>query len=246
MGNVYPDDIAPPQHSSSMAANFRGLAINVDGIDGETLKLKAWATYDTFAEGSVNLDLLDVYVDGQSDVPGLTYDIEDVTEDDSYTFNFGGGIGDKPVIQFSIEYNGTWSDHDFQFGIFEELDTDEDGMPDNYEDEFGLAKDVNDANEDLDGDGLTNFQEFAAGTLPNDANSVFKISINELGAFTATVEWTSIPGQVYIVESSTDMTTWIQHPGTPEVTATQNTSMMTINLEANETRYFFRARKKDS
>ncbi|MCZ6672954.1 MAG: hypothetical protein O7C75_08440, partial [Verrucomicrobia bacterium] len=70
----------------------------------------------------------------------------------------------------------------------EELDTDEDGMPDNYEEQHGLAKDVDNADDDLDGEGAFNFEEYAAGTLPDDANSVFKISLSESGEFTATVE----------------------------------------------------------
>ncbi len=51
-------------------------------------------------------------------------------------------------------------------------DTDGDGLPDEYEDEHQLRKDVrSDANEDLDGDGLTNLQEFIEGTNINNKDS---------------------------------------------------------------------------
>jgi hypothetical protein len=169
----------------------------------------------------------------------------DLTGNENVSFNFGTGVVDEPVYQFTINYSGGFSAHDFQFGVFTELDTDEGGMPDSYEEQFGLQKNVDDADGDLDGDGTTNFNEYAAGTAPNDANSVFKISISELGTVTATVEWTSLPGEIYVVESSSNLKDWAQHPGTPEVTANQNTSMMTINLAPNETSHFFRARKKD-
>ena len=50
-------------------------------------------------------------------------------------------------------------------------DLDNDGLPNDYEELFGLNPLVNDANGDLDGDGLTNLQEFNKGTLPNNADT---------------------------------------------------------------------------
>jgi len=52
------------------------------------------------------------------------------------------------------------------------LDTDGDGMNDWWEDKYGLNKDdPSDADEDLDGDGYTNLQEFNLQSDPTDANS---------------------------------------------------------------------------
>lgn len=48
------------------------------------------------------------------------------------------------------------------------VDTDEDGMPDFYENTNGLDPNVDDAGDDLDGDGLTNLEEFQGGTNPQD------------------------------------------------------------------------------
>lgn len=50
-------------------------------------------------------------------------------------------------------------------------DTDEDGIPDSYENANGLDPDTDDTNEDLDGDGLNNLGEFNTGTAANNPDS---------------------------------------------------------------------------
>jgi len=50
-------------------------------------------------------------------------------------------------------------------------DFDNDGMPNDFEDLFGLDKFTNDANNDLDNDGLTNIQEFTLGTIVNNPDT---------------------------------------------------------------------------
>ena len=71
-----------------------------------------------------------------------------------------------------------------QLGLnFESSDTDSDGMSDSFEVEFNLAPLNDDASIDLDGDGLTNLEEFLRGSEPNDPASpsnVFFISKNGL------------------------------------------------------------------
>ena len=48
----------------------------------------------------------------------------------------------------------------------ESVDSDNDGMGDNFENFFGLNPNVDDASEDPDGDGDTNLQEFLNNTNP--------------------------------------------------------------------------------
>ncbi|MCL4303501.1 MAG: SBBP repeat-containing protein [Anaerolineae bacterium] len=50
-------------------------------------------------------------------------------------------------------------------------DADNDGLPDQWEADNGLDPQVNDANSDLDHDGLTNLEEYQGGTNPNDHDS---------------------------------------------------------------------------
>ena len=51
------------------------------------------------------------------------------------------------------------------------LDTDGDGLPDDWETKYGLDVTQNDADADKDGDGFTNAEEYAAGTDPSDKKS---------------------------------------------------------------------------
>ncbi|HTD87831.1 MAG TPA: lamin tail domain-containing protein [Candidatus Binatia bacterium] len=58
------------------------------------------------------------------------------------------------------------------------LDFDTDGIPDEWEAAYGLdSRNPADATQDTDHDGMTNLQEYQAGTLPNDPASVLRLTI---------------------------------------------------------------------
>lgn len=65
-----------------------------------------------------------------------------------------------------------WADNDNDtLGDNADLDDDNDSMPDEWENSYGLDPYVNDADEDDDADGYTNLEEYEAQTIPNDPNS---------------------------------------------------------------------------
>lgn len=86
----------------------------------------------------------------------------------------------------------------------EDLDSDGDGLPLSYEQLYGLDPARNDANGDLDGDGATNLQEFRAGTLPNRADSVFRMVGRRFGVNQVELLWTPIEGRSYKLFAAPD------------------------------------------
>lgn len=96
---------------------------------------------------------------------------------------------------------------DASLGNPEEEDADFDGMPDTWESSYGLDRfTANDA-DDLDGDGLSNLEEYIAGTSPIDSNDSFNVS----GSFSVDqfeMNLPTISGREYTVHVSTDLETW--------------------------------------
>ena len=95
-------------------------------------------------------------------------------------------------------------------------DNDGDHIPNTYELTNGLDPDWPlDANEDLDGDGSTNLDEFISGTDPTDKNDVLRISAIDLQSTSVYVSWPSILGRTYKLSWSIDLTNWAQATNTP-------------------------------
>jgi len=62
---------------------------------------------------------------------------------------------------------------------------------------------------DSDGDGMTDYAEFIAGTNPtNAASKLIFLSVTVQTNNAIQLEWAAIPGRVYQVESSTDLDSW--------------------------------------
>jgi len=94
-----------------------------------------------------------------------------------------------------------------------ETDTDDDGMSDDYERAFSLMVGVDDAGEDLDGDGQSNLAESASGTDPFAAGSVLASTAIETPEGGFRVVFTTVPGKRYFLETSTDeFATWSTDP----------------------------------
>ncbi len=82
-------------------------------------------------------------------------------------------------------------------GTLPVADTDADGLPDAWEQLYGLnASDPTDAGADLDGDGLSNLDEYRAGTRPNDPTSSLGLGF-VLGPDRVTLQFNAVAGRTY-------------------------------------------------
>ena len=89
------------------------------------------------------------------------------------------------------------------------LDSDGDGLPDAWElTHFGTLSFG--PNDDTDGDGATNLQEYLAGTDPNDPASVLAITsyTTAPGGTATTLTWRSVMTRNYVIEQSLDLKSW--------------------------------------
>jgi type VI protein secretion system component Hcp len=88
-------------------------------------------------------------------------------------------------------------------------DSEQDGLPDSWESQYGLQVGVNDAASDPDGDGMSNLDEFRLGTHPRSGASFFRVVLQPVQGQPrlANLQWNSVAGKTYVVEWSPDLKT---------------------------------------
>jgi len=107
-------------------------------------------------------------------------------------------------VQANVTYNVVVSNPSRPSGIRSSdatitvaVDADHDGIPDDWESAWGLnSNNPLDAGLDYDGDGMTNLQEYIAGTDPWDSDSYLKV--DQINA-TGTLQFTARAGRTYTI-----------------------------------------------
>ena len=104
-------------------------------------------------------------------------------------------------------------------------DSDGDGIPDWWMIQYfhhltGQAGDKSRAGDDADGDGMSNLEEYLAGTSPIDSNSVLKVQIAvDLSGTNVLLTWPAILGKNYRVQYKNNLSdpAWQDAPENPTI-----------------------------
>jgi len=96
-------------------------------------------------------------------------------------------------------------------------------------------------NADSDGDGMTNRQEFLAGTDPNDRGSLFKLDgfLHDPAKGEQTLTWRAKRGVRYRVQSSENLSSWTTDNST-ELLGNDGDVSLSIKPVGNKTKLFYR------
>jgi type VI protein secretion system component Hcp len=145
--------------------------------------------------------------------------------EDVIIFSYGiGSGGDRPHEAFHLAFgkitytyylntaDSVISSYDYRSntgssGSGSATDSDGDGMPDEWEIAHDLLVGYNDADEDADGDGFTNLQEYLLGTDPRSGASFFKVTVAPVSGSPGIYQltWNSVVGKDYVIEWSPDL-----------------------------------------
>jgi len=131
---------------------------------------------------------------------------------------------------------------------FWDPDSDGDGIPDSWMLQIfghptGLASDHSRAQDDADGDGMTNLQEYRAGTDPLDAQSCLKLQFQGMDSTTRRPQFSfeAMPGIGYTIQYSDSLTSSIWQKLRDETAGDSiRTIILTDPTAANTSTRFYR------
>ncbi|MDA0990295.1 MAG: hypothetical protein O3A51_06050, partial [Verrucomicrobia bacterium] len=111
-----------------------------------------------------------------------------------------------------FDVDATYPDFDGDgLSDYSDADDDNDDLPDAWEDAHGLdsknPNGIHGKNGDKDKDGLTNYEEFLAGTDPDDPSDNLKITTIDLTGGNPEIHWTTKGGYDYRIQCTDDLTT---------------------------------------
>jgi hypothetical protein len=162
-----------------------------------------------------------VFMDGATNpvvtVPGNVWRATGLQPSSSHSFSIAYQFGNGQRSAMSPAATGfTWGE-----------DLNHDGVPDDWQSRFWpeLATGTwPPGYEDSDGDGVSNYGEFLAGTDPRDATSVLKMKIS-FGPRDRRLTWTARQGAIYQVQVSNNFETWSNF-GAPRLAAGTSDSVV--------------------
>ncbi len=151
----------------------------------------------------------------------------------------------SPIGDYSILPSGAAdANYSIQFepGVLRitTVDTDGDGLPDDYEQRNGLdPRSAADAIMDSDGDGANNRAEYLAGTNPKDPQSHLRLTLKDRTGSISRFQFSSVAARRYILESTATPENPLSWTPAGDM-LTGNDAILTFNASDNGAARFYR------
>ncbi|PYL00280.1 MAG: hypothetical protein DME19_05660 [Verrucomicrobia bacterium] len=125
-------------------------------------------------------------------------------------------------------------------GKYTFFDANTNGISDSWERNYFSSVSTNRTQlTDTDGDGMTDYAEFIAGTDPNNASSVLELTPPAAQSNgNLRFDWPSVPGRAYRLEMSADLVVWT--PLSDWISARTTTSSMVVQPQTTGANNFYR------
>jgi hypothetical protein len=124
-------------------------------------------------------------------------------------------------------------------GEYTFADVNQNGIPDLWEQQyFGSAAPGHVADWDSDGDGMSDYAEFVAGTNPTNSASVLRFTVTPPINHTAQFSWKALGNRAYRVLGSADLHTW--QPVTDWIRSPRQTIRQTVPVGPDSPARYFR------
>ncbi len=211
--------------TASPAPNITGInEVEIRGYDQQTTNLTLSVVSSTSANGTFSLNGGTLrYTPAGAFSDSARIDPTTTSAFDRAFVRISDGTNGSPYVEVRV--------------LSFSRDTFSDGMPNNWMTQFfgssnPSAGSLRGPNDDNDGDGVSNRNEFRLGTSPVDAGSVLRFSSFSQNG----LNWLATAYEVYEVQATTDFTNWFR-VGNPVVPTTTNGSL--TNLPSTN-RLFFR------